>query len=376
MISVLQEGFDYLKSRSVPEAEASSEFLLSHVVKVGRAQIQGGLIAPISPAEKKKFLALIRRRAHRQPLAYVTGSQPFLDLKLLCGPGVLIPRPETEELVFKVFKSFEGRERENLLFLAVGAGTGAISISLAHYFKKARVFAMEKSVRAKNWMRKNLSLYPEEARRISLIHKNMLQSWGLGRLRLRKEINDPFGGASLRQMQGATTPACLKARLGGATQQMPKIAPPRRGWPLLGCDFVTHRLHTAEGMLALRSSSRSKIGQPNRSLISLRSLKFDMIVSNPPYIPSSEIKRLELEVLREPRMALDGGPDGLRYLRRIFSQAMEYLKPKGIAIAEIGFGQGAEMRKIMKKAGFERAEVQCDSAGIPRFAIAQKDTGI
>ncbi len=283
MISVLQEGFDYLKSRSVPEAEASSEFLLSHVVKVGRAQIQGGLIAPISPAEKKKFLALIRRRARRQPLAYVTGSQPFLDLKLLCGPGVLIPRPETEELVFKVFKSFEGRERENLLFLDVGAGTGAISISLAHYFKKARVFAMEKSVRAKNWMRKNLSLYPEEARRISLIHKNMLQSWGLGRL------------------------------------------------------------------------------------------KFDMIVSNPPYIPSSEIKRLELEVLREPRMALDGGPDGLRYLRRIFSQAMEYLKPKGIAIAEIGFGQGAEMRKIMKKAGFERAEVQCDSAGIPRFAIAQKE---
>ncbi len=283
MIPILKEGCDYLKKRNVPEPEVSSEFLLSHVLNVGRAQIQGGRIGPVSPDEKNKFFALIGLRAHREPLAYVTGNQPFLDLTFLCGAGALIPRPETEELVFKVFKILEGREKEEFLFLDIGAGTGAISISLAHRFEKARILAMEKSLRAMSWMKKNLSFYPEEARRISLIHQDMLEDWNL------------------------------------------------------------------------------------------ENLKFDLIASNPPYIPSSEIKNLEPEVLKEPRLALDGGPDGLKYLRRIFSRAAKYLKPKGLVVAEIGFGQGKKIRTIMEKAGFKRAEVQRDFAGIERLAIAQKD---
>ncbi len=283
MISILEEGRNYLKECNVLEPEASSEFLLSHVLGVGRAQIRSGLIGSVSRDEKNKFLSLIRRRSRHEPLSYVTGNQPFLDLTFLCGAGVLIPRPETEELVFKIFKNFEGRKKENLLFLDIGAGTGAISISLAHHFKQARVFAIEKSLRAMNWMKKNLGLYPKEARRISLRRQDMLKDWGLGRL------------------------------------------------------------------------------------------KFDLIVSNPPYIPSSKIRKLEPEILREPRLALDGGPDGLKYLRRIFSCALKYLRPNGTVMAEIGFGQGVKMREIMRKTGFGRAEVECDFAGIERFAVAQRD---
>ncbi len=283
MPSVLKEGLTYLKERNVPEAEASSEFLLSHVLKVGRAQIQGDLVDVISPQEKKRFLTLIYRRAAREPLAYVTGVQPFIDLEILCGPGVLVPRPETEELLVEVFKKFRGREKEELSFLDIGSGSGAIAISLARRFKKSRVFAMENSLRARKWMRKNLALYPEEAKRVSALDQDLSRNWE------------------------------LKGR------------------------------------------------------------QLDLIISNPPYIPSSEIKKLEIEVLKEPRAALDGGRDGLKYLRRIISLAPRHLKPQGLLALEMGFDQGSKVKKIMENCGFKQVEIKKDFAGIERFALARKD---
>jgi release factor glutamine methyltransferase len=95
----------------------------------------------------------------------------------------------------------------------------------------------------------------------------------------------------------------------------------------------------------------------------------DLVISNPPYIPTKEIDRLEPEVLKEPRMALDGGRDGLSALRAIIADAPRYLKPGGLLALEMGSAQGAAVTALMEKAGFSRIAIKKDAQGHDRIAI-------
>lgn len=101
-----------------------------------------------------------------------------------------------------------------------------------------------------------------------------------------------------------------------------------------------------------------------------KGLRFDAVVSNPPYIPSAAIGFLEPEVQCEPIGALDGGLDGLDAYRRLFPQAAECT---GLAAVEFGIGQGDSVAEIAKAAGFSRVELIRDLAGIERVAIACYD---
>ncbi len=80
---------------------------------------------------------------------------------------------------------------------------------------------------------------------------------------------------------------------------------------------------------------------------SFNELKFDLIISNPPYINSNACKTLQLEVMHEPSLALDGGYDGLDLLREIVTKAPNYLKPEGLLLMEIGEDQGAAMQLLL-----------------------------
>lgn len=103
---------------------------------------------------------------------------------------------------------------------------------------------------------------------------------------------------------------------------------------------------------------------------------YDMIISNPPYIASAEIERLEPEVQCEPRLALDGGGDGLDFYRRISEEAGPYLSPQGLLILEMGFGQKQGVKNIFQKGGlFEIIEVIQDYNRIDRVAVIQKKRG-
>lgn len=96
----------------------------------------------------------------------------------------------------------------------------------------------------------------------------------------------------------------------------------------------------------------------------------DLIVANPPYIPSAEIKKLQPEVRDwEPKQALDGGKDGLDYIRKIIAESPKHLKPNGRLMMEFGFGQAAEIEKLAA-AIFNQYEVVKDYAGIPRLLIS------
>lgn len=103
----------------------------------------------------------------------------------------------------------------------------------------------------------------------------------------------------------------------------------------------------------------------------------DLIVINPPYIPSEEIPALEKSVVAyEPHLALDGGVDGLDYYRRIASRFSEHLKPGGTLWLELGAGQGKEVAEIFYKAGFSEISVRNDLSGHDRLFFLEKQHDI
>ena len=97
---------------------------------------------------------------------------------------------------------------------------------------------------------------------------------------------------------------------------------------------------------------------------------FDLVVSNPPYIPSNECSSLQPEVLREPVLALDGGTDGLDFYRRIAAESSSILKANGLLLMELGFGESKDVSDILLSAGFTDVSVREDLNGIPRMILA------
>ena len=100
--------------------------------------------------------------------------------------------------------------------------------------------------------------------------------------------------------------------------------------------------------------------------------KFDIIVSNPPYIPAVDIAGLDKDVQQEPRSALDGGDDGLDFYRRITAEAMEHMAEEGVLAFEVGIHQAEAVQQLCLDAGFVRTAVRKDYAGIERMVFAVK----
>ena len=98
---------------------------------------------------------------------------------------------------------------------------------------------------------------------------------------------------------------------------------------------------------------------------------FDLVVSNPPYVQAGELDGLALELRHEPRLALDGGPDGLHAMRRLCAEAPALLERSGHLALEIGFGQGDAVQELLRAAGAASVQIFPDLAGIPRVVLGR-----
>ena len=105
---------------------------------------------------------------------------------------------------------------------------------------------------------------------------------------------------------------------------------------------------------------------------SIMEKNFDFIVSNPPYIESETIKELSEEVKKEPKVALDGGVDGLDFYKEISKKAKEFLKINGYLILEIGYNQKEKVTHILEKEGYKNIYCKKDLGKIDRVIVAQK----
>jgi release factor glutamine methyltransferase len=102
---------------------------------------------------------------------------------------------------------------------------------------------------------------------------------------------------------------------------------------------------------------------------------FEVVVSNPPYVRTGELAGLQAEVRREPKLALDGGPDGLTLIARVVDGAFAHLLPGGLLALEIGEDQGAAVRDLLQRGGYERVRIEPDLERRDRMAFGTRPRG-
>lgn len=130
-----------------------ARMLLAHVLGVERSQLP--LVREVSPAQAEAYAALVARRAGREPLQHLTGVAHFRHVELLVGPGVFVPRPETELLAGWAVE--QAASLEAPVVVDLGTGSGAMAKAIAHEVPHAKVHAVELDVRAHAWAARNLA---------------------------------------------------------------------------------------------------------------------------------------------------------------------------------------------------------------------------
>lgn len=149
----LTNAIPRLTAAGVETPRWDAELLLAHVLERGRTHLIAHPEAALSTEQSSAFEAVIRRREAREPLPYLLGTWEFLGMPFRVGPGVLIPRPETETLVEAVAERLEPGAR----VLDVGAGSGCISIGLAKLLPDAEVLGLEPSLEALGIAQQNVA---------------------------------------------------------------------------------------------------------------------------------------------------------------------------------------------------------------------------
>jgi release factor glutamine methyltransferase len=144
---VLKEAVQKLTAAGLDDARLEAEYLTSALLKKSRVRLLLDRQCAVKPGDLRKMKLGIQKRARRWPLAYITQDQPFRDLVLKVSPAVLIPRPETEELVGRVLERMAAARR--LVRIAdIGTGSGCIAISLARSPWAEKVWAVDRSAQA------------------------------------------------------------------------------------------------------------------------------------------------------------------------------------------------------------------------------------
>lgn len=299
-----------LEGGFVLNGRVEAERILERVTGLKRAELYLERERLLSEDELRRIEAAVSERLSGRPLQYVLGEQQFRYLTLKCREGVLIPRPETELLVDAALEELKLMQAGGLP--AAGENVGKNS----------------------------------------------------GRQLEGTEV-------AVKEAPGKLVVLDIGTGSGAIALSIAKEC--------AGCDVVASDV--SDEALELTRQNAALNGLENRVRIVKSDIfdglgelkgKLDMIVSNPPYIPSKDMAGLQREVGFEPRRALDGGPEGLDFYRRIVAGAGEFLKPSGVLLFEIGFDQGEALRKILEAAGYAGIEILKDYAGHNRIAKAKR----
>ena len=162
---LIRHAKNNLANAGYPEVDA--EILFAHLLGINRMELHNP-IALENAMENigdiaEDYHQLVNRRLSHEPLQYITGEAHFRELTLEVGPGVLVPRPESELMVSYLLALIE--QKTGLVsVIDLGAGSGALSISLSTECDRVRAIAVEKSPEALVWLRKNVARYVEEMR--------------------------------------------------------------------------------------------------------------------------------------------------------------------------------------------------------------------
>jgi release factor glutamine methyltransferase len=145
----------YLRERSFDESRLNAELLLAHALRLPRLGLYLQFDKPLAAPELAFFKELLLRRMTHEPVQYILGETEFMGLPFEVTPAVLIPRPETEELVEEAVRWLKSSGRAEGSILEIGTGSGNIAVALGKFLPGARVTSMEKSGDALDVARRN-----------------------------------------------------------------------------------------------------------------------------------------------------------------------------------------------------------------------------
>lgn len=153
---------EQLKAAGIAADHVEADLLLAGVLGISRGEVQmrSLLGREMSEQEARDVASAASRRARREPLQHVLGVAPFLDMELAVGPGVFVPRPETESLVTTALALISGQEPGTTLTgVDVGSGSGAVALGVARGHTSIRMTAIERSSAAWPWLRANVAAH-------------------------------------------------------------------------------------------------------------------------------------------------------------------------------------------------------------------------
>lgn len=156
---VIADAVATLTRAGVPDPQVDAELLLAHVRGSSRGEVQAAALRGdrLDEAAYRTFLDLVSRRAAREPLQHLTGLAPFRHLELRVGPGVFVPRPETEMVAQIAIDALASAASPAPIAVDLGTGSGAIALALATEVPHAQVYAAENSVDAFVWTSENFA---------------------------------------------------------------------------------------------------------------------------------------------------------------------------------------------------------------------------
>lgn len=155
--TLLADAVARLAAARVPTPDVDAELLLGHLLGLGRGRLQARLITGLTVDDEHAaaFASAIERRSAREPLQHITGIAPFRSLELAVGPGVFVPRPETEGVAQIAIDALRAVVDPEPIAVDLGTGSGALALALAHEVPHARVIGVENAPEAFIWARGN-----------------------------------------------------------------------------------------------------------------------------------------------------------------------------------------------------------------------------
>lgn len=166
---ILQWTTSFLKQKEVESPRLESELLLAHARNCQRIRLYTDFETPLTDDERNKMREYVRRRANREPLAYITGKREFYGRDFRVGSGVLVPRPDTETLIDVCLDRMA--KDQPVSACEIGFGSGCISITLAKQRPQLKIIASDISTEAMSFAKDNVELH-EMANQVQLVLGN------------------------------------------------------------------------------------------------------------------------------------------------------------------------------------------------------------
>lgn len=377
---------DYLRDKGDERPRLSAEWLLSGATGLSRTEIYMSFDKPMSPEELARMHSAVVRRAKGEPLQYIIGETDFRTITVACAPGVLIPRPETELLVEETLKYIDAdvlgaaacrpRSRVELPWNAEIQAAREAELATAAAQSEDRLVERELT-------EEDIAALEEDAELEAGDSGDSGDEVGLQTAVPR----DGEGALGATSANGVNT-----SDDDDSASQVARVLEVGCGTGCISLSIAAERPeHTCcvaidiePRAVDLSIRNRDALGiAPDVVDVRLGNLvsplnretewgTFDVLVSNPPYIPTSVMGNLPHEVADyEPALALDGGEDGLDIFRRLVNAAPHMLKPGGLLACELYEGHLDQAASLCRAAGMREVRVVNDLTNRPRIILAR-----